>query len=225
MARFAAVDAGGTLPGAVRGVSRRRQDPSPRRNRRVCPESAVPPRCAEKQRTFSSFFASFLAAARPARTTWRLHLTHAPNFSRFTPAERADLAHSRTRRTRIDAQDLRFAWASGARSARTARRRIAYFQGRLGRACWPCCSEKTRQNLGAVARPKWGEPRYPGNPAGSSAGAGPAGVGRAADCAGKRFPRAHGAATRHFCSFRAEAGDRAKTAGFAVQVVWESVTN
>ena len=79
--------------------------------------------------------------------------------------------------------------------------------------------------MSSVVRRSAGGSGFPDTPAGTSAGVGPVGVGRAADCAGEHFPRAHGATTRHFSFlFDAEAA-RAKTAGFCTAFVWESVTN
>ena len=81
---------------------------------------------------------------------------------------------------------------------------------------------ETRRNLGAVARPKRGEPRFPDIPAGSGVGMGPAGVGKRRGRRREAFPpHPRQQNEPFFAHLEAEA----KTAGFAVQFVWESVTN
>jgi len=55
-----------------------------------------------------------------------------------------------------------------------------------------------RGKLSAVSRRSAGGSGFPDIPAGTSAGVGPVGGGRAADCAGEHFPRAHGTETSHF---------------------------
>ena len=58
-----------------------------------------------------------------------------------------------------------------------------------------------RGKLSAAVRRSAGGSGFPDTPAGTSAGVGRVDVGRAADCAGDHFPRAHGTGTSHFFTF------------------------
>ena len=76
--------------------------------------------------------------------------------------------------------------------------------------------------MGAVSRRSEGAPRFPGIPAGSGVMAGPGGVGKRRGRRREAFPpHPRQQNEPFFAHLEAEA----KTAGFAVQFVWESVTN